>query len=65
MLHRGAANRSAVTRPVMVFTYGAPWYKDNLNFPKRSLFDPPRDDHDDVHEVASDQREHRDDDNVR
>ena len=28
VLHRGLANRSGVVRPVLYFTYAAPWYRD-------------------------------------
>eukprot|EP01034_Spumella_vulgaris_P021942 gene21942-28022_t len=41
VLHRGTANRSENIRPILVFTFAKPWYKDLLNFPHRSLFDVP------------------------
>jgi len=37
VLHRGTANRSPLPRPILVITFAKPWFKDVLNFPKRSL----------------------------
>lgn len=37
VLHRGLANTSPADRPVLVLTYCAPWYRDVLNYPRRSL----------------------------
>lgn len=39
VLHRGTANKSAAVRPVLVYTYAKPFYRDTLNFPKNSVFD--------------------------
>ena len=39
VLHRGTGNRSAVVRPVLVYTFAKPFYKDTLNFPRNSVFD--------------------------
>ena len=39
VLHRGKRNISSESRPVLVFTFAKPFYKDVLNFNKRSLFD--------------------------
>jgi len=38
-LHRGKGNNSQRPRPVLVFTFAKPWFKDLLNFPKVSIFD--------------------------
>jgi len=42
VLHRGTANRSATARPILVYTFAKSYYKDNLNFPSYSVFDPKR-----------------------
>ena len=39
VLHRGLANTSSVIRPILVYTFAKPWYKDVLNFPRCSIFD--------------------------
>lgn len=38
ILHRGKANLSDEARPILVFTMAKPFFKDVLNFSKRSLF---------------------------
>jgi len=38
-VHRGTANAGVDDRPMLYLTYGRPWFNDNVNFPKRSLFD--------------------------
>jgi hypothetical protein len=39
VLHRGKANVSLCTnRPILVLTYSQPWFRDLLNFPKRSIY---------------------------
>eukprot|EP01040_Poterioochromonas_malhamensis_P000200 gene200-209_t len=38
VLHKGCANKSNEVRPILVFTFAKSWYKDNLNFPSRSVF---------------------------
>jgi len=38
VLHRGKANNSMNSRPVLVLTYAREWFKDKLNFPKRSIY---------------------------
>jgi hypothetical protein len=40
ILHRGLANNSSQNRSFLVLTVAKPWFKDILNFPKRSLDDP-------------------------
>jgi ectoine hydroxylase-related dioxygenase (phytanoyl-CoA dioxygenase family) len=40
ILHRGTANKSDVVRPVLVYTFAKPFYRDTLNFPRNSVFDP-------------------------
>ena len=40
VLHRGTANLSDDHRPILVLTFGKKWYKDNLNFPSNSVYDP-------------------------
>jgi hypothetical protein len=37
VLHRGLANTTLNTRPVLVFTYAKSWFRDLLNFPKASI----------------------------
>jgi len=39
VLHRGCANISSEPRPILVVTFSKPWFKDNLNFPARSILD--------------------------
>jgi ectoine hydroxylase-related dioxygenase (phytanoyl-CoA dioxygenase family) len=39
VLHRGTANRTAQPRPVLVYTFAKPFYRDTLNFPRNSVFD--------------------------
>ncbi len=39
VLHRGTANRSKDVRPVLVYTFAKPFYRDTLNFPRNSVFD--------------------------
>ena len=39
VLHRGKANKSAVRRPIIVFTFAREGSRDVLNFPKRSVYD--------------------------
>ncbi len=39
VLHRGTKNSSSTPRPVLVYTFAKPYYKDTLNFPKKSVFD--------------------------
>jgi ectoine hydroxylase-related dioxygenase (phytanoyl-CoA dioxygenase family)/ribosomal protein S18 acetylase RimI-like enzyme len=39
VLHRGLANTSSMVRPILVYTFAKPWYRDVLNFPKYSIFD--------------------------
>ena len=39
ILHRGRANVSVNDRPILVLTYAKSWFKDILNFPKKSLYD--------------------------
>lgn len=39
-LHRGRANLSNESRPVLVLTYSKSWFRDLYNFPKRSIYDP-------------------------
>jgi len=39
VLHRGTRNASSEPRPVLVYTFAKPYYKDTLNFPKKSVFD--------------------------
>mmetsp|Transcript_29168 Transcript_29168/g.49050 ORF Transcript_29168/g.49050 Transcript_29168/m.49050 type:complete len:258 (-) Transcript_29168:762-1535(-) len=39
VLHRGLRNSSSSPRPILVFTFAKPWYKDVLNFPGRSVWD--------------------------
>ena len=39
VLHRGKANISNEKRPILVFTFAKPWFRDVLNFSKRSVFD--------------------------
>jgi hypothetical protein len=41
VLHRGRANTTETNRHVLVITYCEPWFEDVLNFPKRSMLDPP------------------------
>ena len=41
VLHRGTANRSNEARPVLVYTFAKPFYRDTLNFPRNSVFDSP------------------------
>jgi hypothetical protein len=41
VLHRGRANKTSTTRDVLVLTYCEPWFEDILNFPKRSMMEPP------------------------
>ena len=38
ILHRGTANRTSLPRPYYVLTFGKKWYKDTLNYPRRSLY---------------------------
>jgi hypothetical protein len=40
VLHRGGANKTMQNRSFLVLTVAKPWFKDILNFPKRSLDDP-------------------------
>ncbi len=40
ILHRGLANKSTETRPVLVYTFAKPYYVDNMNFPRNSIFAP-------------------------
>jgi hypothetical protein len=40
VLHRGLANKTMQNRSFLVVTVAKPWFKDILNFPKRSLDDP-------------------------
>jgi hypothetical protein len=40
VLHRGLANKTMQNRSFLVLTVAKPWFKDILNFPKRSLDDP-------------------------
>ena len=40
VLHRGLANTSSRPRPVLVYTFCKPFFKDLLNFPSYSVFDP-------------------------
>ena len=37
VLHRGTANQTNEVRPILVYTFAKDWYKDVLNFPKRTL----------------------------
>jgi ectoine hydroxylase-related dioxygenase (phytanoyl-CoA dioxygenase family) len=37
VLHRGLANQSDRRRPVLVLTFAKSWFRDNLNFPSRSV----------------------------
>ncbi|CAN0232902.1 unnamed protein product, partial [Phaeothamnion confervicola] len=39
VLHRGRANATAADRPVLVLVYAKPWFRDVVNWPKRSLAD--------------------------
>lgn len=40
VLHRGKANTTLdCSRPILVMTYARTWFKDRLNFPKKSIFD--------------------------
>ena len=39
VLHRAVANDTDYARPVLYYTYVRRWFRDGLNFPKRSLFD--------------------------
>jgi len=39
VLHRGTRNASDEPRPVLVYTFAKPYYRDTLNFPRRSVFD--------------------------
>jgi ectoine hydroxylase-related dioxygenase (phytanoyl-CoA dioxygenase family) len=39
VLHRGKANASDKNRTFLVLTIAKPWFKDVLNFPRRSLHD--------------------------
>eukprot|EP01038_Epipyxis_sp_PR26KG_P013866 gene13866-18597_t len=39
VLHRGLKNSSNLPRPILVYTFAKPWFKDMLNFPTRSIFD--------------------------
>ena len=43
-VHRGTANRSTETRPVLYLLFARPWYQETLNFGKGRLFStaPPR-----------------------
>ena len=41
-LHRGLANTTDTIRPMLVYTFAKPWYKDVLNFPKYSIYDEKR-----------------------
>lgn len=40
ILHRGKANNQNYNRMVLVMTFSEPWFKDILNFPKRSMLEP-------------------------
>jgi len=40
-LHRGLANTSSRPRPVLVYTFAKPFFRDLLNFPHTSVFDDP------------------------
>lgn len=39
LLHRGKANLDIVDRPMLVFIFHQPWFKDLRNWPKRSIYD--------------------------
>ena len=39
ILHRGRANLGMQNRPVFVMTFAKKWFKDILNFPRRSMHD--------------------------
>ena len=41
ILHRGKANNSTESRPVLVYTFAKPFYIDNMNFPHKSVMDEP------------------------
>jgi len=43
ILHRGKANNSELLRPVLVYTFAKPYYVDNMNFPRNSVHDEPKD----------------------
>lgn len=38
LLHRGLANRTDRSRPILYLTFAAPWFRDLHNFPERRLF---------------------------
>ncbi|MEZ4448504.1 MAG: phytanoyl-CoA dioxygenase family protein [Nannocystaceae bacterium] len=38
LLHRGLANRTDRSRPILYLTFAAPWFRDVHNFPARRLF---------------------------
>lgn len=40
-LHRGTRNDSGALRPVFVLTVARPFFRDIVNFPRRSIFDDP------------------------
>ena len=40
-LHRGLANTSSRPRPVLVYTFAKPTFKDMLNFPHYTIWGPP------------------------
>lgn len=41
VLHRGKANTTSDdSRPILVMTFARSWFKDRLNFPKKSIHDP-------------------------
>ena len=41
ILHRGLANTTAdTTRTILVLTVAKKWFRDRLNFPSRSIYDP-------------------------
>jgi hypothetical protein len=51
VLHRGLANKTMQNRNFLVLTVAKPWFKDILNFPKRSLEDPATGNGDDADAV--------------
>jgi hypothetical protein len=39
ILHRGLANESAISRPMLYFTYGRQWFRDATNYPTLSIWE--------------------------
>jgi hypothetical protein len=63
VLHRGKANASLWTnRPILVLTYSQPWFRDLLNFPKRSIFHADTN-HDNHHQTKDDDDDEDNDSN--